>query len=71
MIAEASSVAHEIAALRQGWIHRWVGIRLDRRGGDFTTEEYDAWWAEGHRKWRENYPALTALLPTHLPEADR
>lgn len=62
------SAVAEIADLRAEFVDRFIERRVNHRQGDFTTEQYVAWESQAHREWRAKYPALTAMLPTHIPE---
>lgn len=57
----------EVIAIRADFVDRYVQRRADAREGDFTTAECEAWTNDAFRLWRERHPALSSLLPSHLP----
>ena len=60
---------HEVVQIRSDFVDRYIERRVNQREGDFSDEEFEAWFAEAHQSWRRRFPALSSLFPSHLPVA--
>jgi hypothetical protein len=61
------SAVSEIASIRACFVDAYVQRRINHREGDCTTDQIVGWENQAYAMWRHDHPALSEMLPSHLP----